>query len=376
MSKGMAVLSLLTVAAVTFGQPALAGGLRCAITDPEGDAFWELSSNVAAQPYRDIAQVEVAKAGRSVFTFAMDMAGEVPDHPTFLLPSVSQMLWWWLIDTDPATAPRGFPLPPGFAVESEFIVQVVWDGQSFTGQVIDRRPLLSRGQAVVTPASFKISKTTLSVSVDAESLGNPASFRWSGLTLDNLRDRFGADAFSPIDFTLASDAIQGCGSGGSVTELDVANTSSGSATRPDIEHRMDAALGPVPIVSCDGFDVIFSRTGWFDIAVFFDRGGALVRIISVGNIDQSFTNSSTGFTLSGPTHGPDIERFGADGSDVVAVLGLIAQIRDPDGTGVLLIDAGQVILSFHADGSYTETESHGKTALFDSGLQKLCELLR
>ena len=175
MNGRIAVPALLAVAVLTLTQPALAGGLRCEVTDPEGDALWQLSNdNKDVPPYQDIVQIEATKVGHGVLTFAMDLAGEVPEHPSFLLPSVSLMIWTWTIDTDPETAPAGYPLAPGVSHPEEFLVRLIWDGGSFRADLVDRRPLLTEESAIVRPASFTISKSTISVSVEAEALGDPA----------------------------------------------------------------------------------------------------------------------------------------------------------------------------------------------------------
>ena len=189
-----------------LGRQALAGGLSCTVTDPEGDPLWQSSTdNVEVPPYQDIVQIDVMKVGRSVLTFAMDVAGEVPAAPAFPLPSVSEMIWAWHIDTDPTTAPAGFPVAPGHTEPMEFVVRVVWDGGSFRGEFIDRRPLLTGGSALVRSAPFKISKSTLSVSVDAAAMGDPASFRWRAVTSDWLADQEGNSGLSPLDIVPFSD---------------------------------------------------------------------------------------------------------------------------------------------------------------------------
>ena len=191
---------IVTTLILASGSPILAGSLNCSVADAQGDALWEATSpSPEVQPYRDIVQIEATKVGRSVFIFAMDMASEVPNSPTFLLPSVAQMFWVWRLDTDPSTAPAGYPETPGISTPFEFVVRVIWDGGSFRGEVIDRRPLLTGGSALVRPAPFKISRATISVSVDSESLGDPGSFRWGAGTVDWLVDQQGNLGGSLLD---------------------------------------------------------------------------------------------------------------------------------------------------------------------------------
>jgi hypothetical protein len=197
MKRILAVLPVLTIAAVVLAQPVLAGGLKCSVTDPEGDAFWFFTSALPAHPYQDIIQVQVREAGK-VFTFKMDVAGTVPDTPTFLIDGAKFMTWMWLVDLDPWTMPAGYPLAAGSAKQVEVWMHILWDGESFSAELIDRRPLLDGEEAVVMPISFSIKNATLSVSVDADVLGNPLSFRWRGVAQD-WTGAFGSTGQMPID---------------------------------------------------------------------------------------------------------------------------------------------------------------------------------
>lgn len=177
----------------------------CELFDPEGDAFWQglpaLSGADAIEvpPYRDIIRVEARRSG-TTFTFLMDMAGEVPAAPTMILPVVKEMTWFWRLDTDPTTAPAGYPTAPGDPVPHEFMVRIVWDGARFRGELIDRRPLLTGGSAIVLPMPFQINGATLSVSVDSPALGDPESLRLAAGATDwqsqNVRGNYG---LSPLD---------------------------------------------------------------------------------------------------------------------------------------------------------------------------------
>ncbi len=206
MIKRMAEIWFLTVMAFALGRPALAGGLTCSATDPVGDPLWQSSTDQVEVPaYQDIVQIEATKVGRSVFTFAMDMADEIPAAPIFPLPSVSEMIWAWHLDTDPLTAPAGYPVAPGHTEVMEFVVRVIWDGGTFRGELIDRRPLLTGGSALVRSMPFKISKSTLSVSVDADALGNPSEFRLRAVTSDWEANQEGNSGLSPLDIVPFTD---------------------------------------------------------------------------------------------------------------------------------------------------------------------------
>ena len=55
---------------------------------------------------------------------------------------------------------------------------VFWNGTEFGGSLIDRRPLLSGGEAAITSIDFEVDGATLSATVGASQLGNPSSFLW------------------------------------------------------------------------------------------------------------------------------------------------------------------------------------------------------
>src|SRR2546422_679070 len=57
------------------------------------------------------------------------------------------------------------------------------DPKSSAGILVDRRPLLTGGQAIVTPIQFSMEGTKLTWVVDAALLGDPATFQWADATL-------------------------------------------------------------------------------------------------------------------------------------------------------------------------------------------------
>jgi len=206
MFKRRTLIWLFSVVALALGRPAVAGGLTCSASDVAGDPLWQASTDQVEVPaFQDIVQIEAKKVGSGIFTFAMDVADGVPAAPVFPLPSVSEMIWAWHLDTDPATAPAGYPVAPGHTEVMEFVVRIIWDGGGFRGELIDRRPLLTGGSALVRSAPFKISKSTLSVSVDADALGNPSEFRLRGVTADWEANQEGNSGLSPLDIVPFTD---------------------------------------------------------------------------------------------------------------------------------------------------------------------------
>jgi len=76
----------------------------------------------------------------------------------------------------------GFPFDPATVAPPEFVVRVVWNGTSFSGVVIDRRPLLAGAEAVVVPVPFERSGSVLATVVSASLLGDPTSLQWISAT--------------------------------------------------------------------------------------------------------------------------------------------------------------------------------------------------
>jgi hypothetical protein len=158
-------------------------GRTSVVTDPAGDA------DKAAQAYQDIVRAEITKQGTN-FVFIMTLAAPVPDNPS--LPSWADVLAWefWL-DTDPTAFPVGYPFTKNTANLLEFEIQHrvyrsgftdPLDPKSGAAVLVDRRPLLSGGQAILTPITFSIDGAKLTWVVDAALLGDPPTFQWASGT--------------------------------------------------------------------------------------------------------------------------------------------------------------------------------------------------
>lgn len=150
------------------------------VSDPQGDAVASDGSGVIGKAYQDIVRAELTKKGND-FVFLMDVAGPLPDHPVRRRERALQE-WSWNLNTDPSAFPAGFPFAPGEAAPPEFNVFVLWDGRTFRGILIDRRPLLVGLEVRIIPIHFEIKRTTLRASVDGSLLGNPESFIWIART--------------------------------------------------------------------------------------------------------------------------------------------------------------------------------------------------
>ena len=169
--------SLITLGALMVAAPASAESLTVTRTDPAGDARYN------APGFMDIVGAAATKSGQT-FRFKMRVAAPIPAAPPPAPPGTNQIQWAWPLDTDPTTFPPGNPFPaaPGQAAPAEFIIHVVWDGSSFSASLTDRRPLLSGGEAVITPLAFTISGTDVTVDVGASLLDQPSSFAWGAVT--------------------------------------------------------------------------------------------------------------------------------------------------------------------------------------------------
>jgi len=89
----------------------------------------------------------------------------------------------WGLDTDPTTLPTGYPVAPGLPLQAELVLRVDWDGSAFSGVLVDRRPALSGGEAVITPHPFTITSSEVRMVVKASEIGSPTSFLWDAVTV-------------------------------------------------------------------------------------------------------------------------------------------------------------------------------------------------
>jgi len=145
-------------------------------TDPAGDTLIK-----DAPGYMDMVSIQLAERG-GMFEFQMSVAAPVPAAPPLPPPATKGISWNWGLDTNPTTFPAGYPLPPGLPGTVEFVITITWDGSAFRAFLVDRRPLLTGGQAVITPLDYTISGTLLQVDVNADAVGNPSSFGWGATT--------------------------------------------------------------------------------------------------------------------------------------------------------------------------------------------------
>jgi len=145
---------LMSLAALT------ARAQTAAVIDPQGDAFYGNGNEAPA--FLDILAASITIS--DTLTLTVDVAGSLdalPNPPGS--PGVFD--WHFALNTDDSTDPPGLPLPPGQTAPAEFYVGALWDGSTFSGLLIDRRPALT-GQPALQysiPVSVSGSRITLTV---------------------------------------------------------------------------------------------------------------------------------------------------------------------------------------------------------------------
>jgi hypothetical protein len=117
-----------------------------------------------------------------------------------------------------------------------------------------------------------------------------------------------------------------------------------SATPPDRFSFSDSGSEP-GFVQCDGFAIDEASTNTFDVTVFYDESGQVVKVISRGRITETFTNSVTGKIVV--NHGVFQDFFTRiDGTDdfTHAVVGFDFKATSP-AEGIVLQDVGRKVYS-------------------------------
>ena len=171
------LVALVMLGSVLVAQPVSAQ--TSTVFDPVGDTLFN------APAFQDIVIGQMTKTASGDFELLMGMAGPVPVDPPLPPPGVSEIWWMWTFDLDPTAFPQGTPFPPGVKRRPEFVVYVSWDGTEFAGTAIDRRPLLTGGEAIITPVPFSINGTMVEAVLDFELIGDvPPSFHWGPFTVD------------------------------------------------------------------------------------------------------------------------------------------------------------------------------------------------
>jgi hypothetical protein len=145
----------------------------------------------------DIVSASITRTGQS-FIFEAELAAPIPDDPALdpLVPKQTDHLGvFYAVDSDSTTAPVGFSFSKNQGNISEFFLGTGWNptgsfglGTGFIGLLLDRRPLLTGGQATLTAITFTVQGTHVSAVVDAAMLGDPATFAWAAFSELDMHD--------------------------------------------------------------------------------------------------------------------------------------------------------------------------------------------
>jgi len=134
--------------------------------------------------------------------------------------------------------------------------------------------------------------------------------------------------------------------------------SSQGGTHTKVLPNVDGGFGPAVLASCaEGYDLIFKFTGTVTIIETIDQAGNITKLQNVWNLTVSIANSVTGYTVSGPSYGPDQTTFNSDGTSRLVQYGLLLHLKLPDGTQ--LLDAGTVEFFLDQNGGVTLVAMQG-----------------
>jgi hypothetical protein len=165
----LAAVPVFNVAAATAGA---APSVVSTVSDPVGDA------NFSAPAFQDVVFVQITETTDGDFDLLMEVAGPLPVNPPLPPPGSSEIWWVWNFDLDPTTFPAGYPYLKANG-PAEFSVHVSWDGTGFTGTAVDRRPLLTGGEATISPVPFSIDDGIVEAVLPSALIGTvSASFGW------------------------------------------------------------------------------------------------------------------------------------------------------------------------------------------------------
>jgi hypothetical protein len=133
-----------------------------AAVDAQGDAFY--SNGHEAPAFLDILAGSFTVC--DTLTCTVDVAGSLDALPN---PPGSGGIfdWHFALNTVNSTAPPGWPFPPGQTAGSEFGVDALWDGTSFSGLLFDRRPALTGGSALLYSIPVSVSGSRIIITVPA-----------------------------------------------------------------------------------------------------------------------------------------------------------------------------------------------------------------
>src|SRR6476660_1214461 len=153
------------------------------VSDPAGDAE-------GGPAFLDLLGAGVSEADKT-FTFKFTLAEPIPS--SFDVPEGwDGLLWSFCLDTVASRNPTGYPFAGSTAAPCEYIAAAVSSGRRVTGLVLERGSGAA-GKAR-TSVPVVVDGATLTISVPAQSLGNPSRLTWvaagTELTLPWPNDMF------------------------------------------------------------------------------------------------------------------------------------------------------------------------------------------
>jgi hypothetical protein len=140
--------------------------------------------------------------------------------------------------------------------------------------------------------------------------------------------------------------------------------------------NVDGGFGPFVLVSCDeGYDLIYQQVGTVTIIETTDKADNVTRLQFVWNLTASYTNSVTGYSISGPSYGPDQTTFNSDGTSRFIQVGIIVHLKTPDGEN--LVDAGRLEFLIDVYGDISLVEMSGPHPIHEGFPERpvLCALI-
>jgi len=156
---------------------------------------------------------------------------------------------------------------------------------------------------------------------------------------------------------------------GLVTLLSLATALPAFATQPEfLTIPVDETF---ELAACDGFTVIEHIEGTIKISTHFDQDGNFVMAIDRIRLRHTLTNSVTGESLFSPDVGIDMFTISQDGSETLAVIGLVRRIVVP-GQGITFSAMGNIVFNLTTGEVEFEAGPHGD---FEELLAALCSAL-
>jgi hypothetical protein len=117
-----------------------------------------------------------------------------------------------------------------------------------------------------------------------------------------------------------------------------------------------AALG-----DCAGFTVIEHVEGTVKVSIHLDQDGNFVMQVTRFRLRHTFSNSETGASLFSPDVGIDKVSVSQDGSESVAVIGIVSRIVVP-GEGLVFAHLGKIVFDINTGEVLFEAGPHDDLA--------------